>query len=157
MRSFTEPRPRRIVGALLSRRSRGAAFVESLIVICMILLSLFMVLWFQALYATKLQTIQSARASAWSSALSGCEGLEKSQELLARGARDAETTGAKGPGDSTEGDAAGLTADTQGESSPEWFALREGGETTESVDFSNFGKEGTMPVGTRPTIPVWIS
>jgi hypothetical protein len=149
MRSFTEPRSSRVAIVFERGRARGAAFVESLIVICMILLSLFMVLWFQALYATKLQTMQSARASAWNSALAGCEGLEKSQELLARGARDSETTGAKGTGDSTEGDAAGMTADTQGESSPEWFALREGGESTDSVDFSNFGKEGTMPVGTK--------
>ena len=117
--------------------------------ICMILLSLFMVLWFQALYATKLATIQSARANAWNGALAGCEGLEKSQELLSRSARDSEMTGAKGAGDSTEGDAAGLSADTQGESSPEWFALRDGGEAIDSVDFSNFGKEGKLPVGTK--------
>jgi hypothetical protein len=108
-----------------------------------------MVLWFQALYATKLQTMQSARASAWNSALAGCEGLEKSQAILTRSVRDSETSGAQGNGDSTDGDAAGLTADTRGESSPEWFELREGGETTDSVDFSNFGKEGTMPVGTK--------
>lgn len=150
MKSFTESSPTRPACSVARRRrERGAAFIESLIVICMILFCLFMVLWFQALYATKLQTMQSARASAWNSALAGCEGLEKSQELLSRSAKNSETTGATGAGDSTEGDAAGLSADTQGESSPEWFALREGGETTDSVDFSKFGEDGTMPVGTK--------
>jgi hypothetical protein len=134
---------------LFRARERGAAFIESLIVICMILLCLFGALWLQALYATKLQTMASARANAWNSALGGCQGLEQSQELLTRGARDADTTAAKGAGDSTEGDAAGISADTQGETSPEWFALREGGESTDSVDFSKFGQEGTMPVGIR--------
>lgn len=139
---------------LRTRRERGAAFVESLIVICTILLCLFMVLWFQALYTAKLSTLQSARANAWTSALDGClsdgaKGFEEPNTLLAQSARDSETTAAKGSSDSTDGDAAGLTADTQGESSPEWFALREGGEAVDSLDFSNFGKEGTMPVGTK--------
>lgn len=151
MRSSTElGRARRSPWRAVRRgRERGAAFVESLIVISMILLCLFACLWFQALYAAKLQTLQSARASAWNSALAGCQGLENSQELLAQSARNSETMRAKGSHDSTEGDASGITADTQGESTPDWFSLREGGETTESVDFSQFGKEGTMPVGTR--------
>jgi hypothetical protein len=130
-------------------RRSGAAFIESLIVISMILFCLFAVLWFQALYATKLSTIQSARASAWNSALAGCEGLEQTQELLSRSTSQAETSRAKGGSDSTEGDAAGITADTQGEATPDWFSLREGGEMEDKVDFSSFGKEGTMPVGTR--------
>jgi hypothetical protein len=152
MKSFTESElaSRGARGRISRRyRARGAAFIESLIVISMILSCLFAVLWFHALYSSKLQTIESARASAWNSALSGCAGLEKSQELLSRSARDAEVSRAKGGNHSTEGDAAGISADTQGESSPDWFELREGGESQQFVDFSHFGQEGTMPVGTR--------
>ncbi|HYQ30315.1 MAG TPA: hypothetical protein VER04_23960 [Polyangiaceae bacterium] len=137
-------------------RQRGAAFIESLIVISMILFCLFAVLWFQSLYATKLQVMQSVRANAWTSALGGCQvasqsppGLEQTQVLLSQSANDSNSTGAKGRGDSTEGDASGLTANTQGDSTPDWFALREGGQSEQSVDFPNFGKEGSMSVATR--------
>jgi len=151
MRSFTDWQraagfaPRR----WYRRRARGAAFIESLIVISMILFCLFAVLWFQALYATKLQVMQSVRANAWNSALAGCEGLEQSQGLLTESATRSEALSAKGRADSTDGDASGLTANTEGDSTPGWFALREGGEYEDAVDFGNFGKPGSMPVGTR--------
>jgi hypothetical protein len=121
--------------ALRARRGqRGAAFVESLIVISFILFMLFCVLWLQAVYTAKLQTIQIARANAWGDALQGCTGLEQADSALSDAVSQSNSTGANPPGDSTAGDVGGLRADVQGDDSPEWFNLREGGTSTESAD-----------------------
>jgi hypothetical protein len=145
MTSFTSPALLRL---RRRRHGRGAAFVESLIVIAMILFFLFCVLWFQALYAAKLGTMQAARANAWASALAGCPGLENSQSMLSDAVKQSDSAGPQGGGDSTEGQVGGLTADGDGEDSPDWFSLREGGEASESVDFTAIMSGAKMNIST---------
>ena len=140
-----------------ARRRRlqgGAAFVESLIVIGLILFVLFCVLWLQAVYSAKLQTIQIARANAWADALTGCPGLEQSQEMLNDAVSQSSTAGATPPGDSTDGTIGGLTAQTQGEDSPDWFQLREGGTGESHVDgFTAIMSGAGMNIGTTRHFP----
>jgi hypothetical protein len=135
------------------RGQAGAAFVESLIVISFIMFVLFCVLWLQALYSAKLQTMQIARANAWGDALEGCMGLEKSQDALTDAVSQSESAGADPPGDSTNGQVGGLTADSQGDDSPDWFNLRDGGEASSSVDFQGIMTGAAMPIKTTRKFP----
>lgn len=148
MTSFTSSRT--LQARLRERRGqRGAAFVESLIVISFILFMLFCILWLQAVYSAKLQTIQSARANAWGDALQGCEGLEQSQNMMSDAVSQSASKGADPPGDSTEGDVGGLRADAQGDESPGWFSLRDGGSATESADgFTGIMSGNAMSIST---------
>lgn len=155
MRSFTEPRAR--LRALARRRHQaGAAFVESLIVISMIMLVLFAVLWLQAVYSAKLQTIQAARANAWGTALAGCVGLEDSNTMLqdavsqsnAEGSRGSDGAGNTQNNGDTQGTVGGLRADSQGNDSPGWFDLRDAAPATQSVDFGGFKAGTNMHIST---------
>ena len=121
--------------------------------ISLILFVLFCVLWLQAVYSAKLQTMQIARANAWGSALEGCMGLENANSALQDAVSQSSSSGAQPPGDSTNGSVGGLTADTQGQDTPDWFSLREGGEASESVDFQNFTTGAPMPIQTTRKFP----
>lgn len=137
---------------LRTRRQRGAAFVESLIVISLILFVLFCILWLQALYSAKLATLQSARTNAWLDALEGCTGFEQANEILGDSVVRSRGEGATGAADDTSGSIGGITADTQGES-PDWFNLREGGNASESVEFNAIMTAGrTFDVTTSRTV-----
>jgi len=54
------------------RRARGAVFVESIIVIAMLMLMLAGGLFFHRLYSMKLKAVREARLAAWTPALRGC-------------------------------------------------------------------------------------
>jgi hypothetical protein len=130
---------------------RGAAFVESLIVISMILFVLFCVLWLHALYSAKLQTIQYARANAWGDALEGCPGLEQADTMLRDAVSQSESPSSTANQNPAVG---GLRSDTQGDDDPPWFALREGGSATESVDgFQGIMSGNAMDISTTRAFP----
>lgn len=149
MTSFTSPAALRARLVRARRAQRGAAFVESLIVISFILFMLFCILWLHAVYSAKLQTIQSARANAWGDALQGCTGLENAQDMLSDSVKQSSSKGADPPGDSTAGEVGGLRADVQGDDSPGWFNLREGGTATESADgFTGIMSGKSMSIST---------
>jgi hypothetical protein len=54
------------------RRARGAVFVESIIVISMLMLMLAAGLFLHRLYSMKLKAVREARLAAWTPALRGC-------------------------------------------------------------------------------------
>ena len=145
MRSSTELQ--RQLALLRRRRARGAAFVESLIVISLILLVLYAVLWLHGLYSAKLATLQSARVQAWTDALQGCPPPELA-DRAAQTTSNADTGPSGGPEDNS-GDFAGLRADTQ-DNGPDWFNLLEGGEGSASLDYPSFtGRGRSYQVGAR--------
>jgi len=153
MRSFTSVQAQRRLETARRRRQSGAAFVESLIVISMILLFLFAVLWMRGLYTAKLQTIQYARASAWIDALNGCPGKEEhgaETGVAAKGAVNlSKSDGSDGNGDDNDGDTGGLHANGNGDDSPDWFNLREGGTNTQTIDgFKGFTDGKDMKLST---------
>jgi hypothetical protein len=61
------PRP---LGAF--RRTRGAVFIEALIVCCMLTLMMASGVFFHRLYFTRQKTVGDARAAVWTQALAGC-------------------------------------------------------------------------------------
>jgi hypothetical protein len=153
MRSFTSFQAQRRRERVRRRRQAGAAFVESLIVISMILLFLFAVLWMKDLYTAKLQTIEYARADAWVDALNGCPGKPEHSAEVGVQAKSAvalsKNGGPEGNGDDTSGDSGGLRSNANGDDAPDWFALREGGSSTQSVDgFKSFTDGTDMKLAT---------
>ncbi len=100
-------------------RKRGAAFVESLIVIGMITLFLGSMSYFFYLYYGKWSAAQEARFSAWSSALDGC---------MSKGEYDKMFADAKADPGGTEDEIAGLSTDS--DQPPSWMDLELGGEAS---------------------------
>jgi hypothetical protein len=147
MTSFTDHQRLRTVRAS-RRRARGAAFVESLIVISLILLCLWGTLFLKFIYSTKLASIQAARNKAWSAAVGGCK-PPPVKAISDDATHRSETDGADSTSDSSEGQIAGLTADTT-QDTPQWLSLQDGGDATEGLPGGkNFDGSGLSIVTTR--------
>jgi len=94
------------------RRSRGAVFVEGIIVVAMLTIMMASALFFHRLYAMKLQTMRESRVAAWSKALPGCNSAVELVALWqAIGLTDAASGGALD----------GLNDDSSG--APKWLEV----------------------------------
>ena len=94
------------------RRSRGAVFVEGIIVASMLMLMMAGALFFHRLYSAKLRTMRESRAAAWGQALPGCNSAVELVALWqAVGLADAATGGALD----------GLNEDSNG--APQWMSV----------------------------------